>query len=131
MSIEADVQREAINMLVDMNPLSVMVERIEYNEDDEGARNHSKTLYGPVDIALFSNVAKGAPKSFQVVGEGIKTDRVEWSALAKADSDFESGGNILDSFVVEGKGKFRVQTVVDIDTYGQTTGKLLFLEMFK
>jgi hypothetical protein len=130
MSIEADVQRDAINMLVDMNPTSVMVQRIEYLES-KGARTTATSTIGPIDIALFSNVAKGAPRSIQIVTDGVKMDRVEWSALTKADADFESGGNVSDSFHIEGKGKFRVQTVVDIDTYGETTGKLLFLEMLK
>lgn len=131
MSIEADVQRDAINMIVDMNPLPVTVTRIEYDDDDEGARTPSESTHGPVEIALFSNVAKGAPRTFEVFGDSIKTDRIEWSALAKADADFESGGNVMDSFIVEGTGKFVVQTVVDITTYGEVTGKLLFLEMFK
>lgn len=130
MSIEADVQRDAINMIVDMNPTSVTVNRIEYTED-KGARKTVTTTVGPFDIALFSNVAKGAPKSIQIVTDAVKMDRVEWSALTKADSDFESGGNLSDSFAIEGKGKFRIQTVVDIDTYGETTGKLLFLEMLR
>lgn len=131
MSIEADVQRDAINMLVDMNPTSVTVERIEYLEDDDGGRGPVTTTFGPIDIAIFSNVAKGAPRSFQVSTDSIKMDRIEWSALAKADADLESGGNIADSFYVSGKGKFRIQTVVDIDTYGEITGKLLFLELLK
>lgn len=130
MSIEAEVQRTAIEMLVDMNPTSVTVNRVEYIED-EGKRRTEESTIGPFNIALYNNTAMIAPKAVQIIEDGGKMDKVEWSALAKKDADFESGGNISDSFYVEGKGKFRVITALDIETGGQVTGKLLFLEMLK
>ena len=132
MSIEADVQRTAIEMLVDMNPTSVIVNRVEYVvDDDKGTRRTEESTIGPFNIALYNNTAMIAPKAVQIIEDGGKLDKVEWSALAKKDADFESGGNVSDSFYVEGKGKFRVITALDIETSGEVTGKLLFLEMLK
>jgi len=127
MSMEAMIQRRAINMLLRMNPTTVTINRETYVSED-GARVKQESTHGPMDIALFSNVVRTAPKTIQAFVDSVKLDKVDWSALAKEDADIRSGGNVVDTFSADEK-LFKVETVVDIETGGQVTGKLLLLEM--
>lgn len=128
MSIESDAQKSAINMLVDSNPTIITVNRVTqtFNEDT-GAYTETEATINNVNIALFS----GTPKGLRVILDEIRTDRIEWSALAKSDADFKSGANVTDTFDVDGKGKFVVKNVVYIETHGQTTGVWLHLELLR
>ncbi len=129
MSIEAIMQRKAIHMLIDRNPTTVTIERETYVAEG-GARVKQGTTVGPFDIAIYSNVIRTAPKTVQAMTDAVKLDKVDWTALAKADADIRSGSNVVDYFTVD-KGNFKVETVVDIETMGEITGKLLLLEMLK
>ncbi len=126
MSIEANAQKNAINMLVDSNPTSVIVNRVESIVED-GKISEDESTLSSANIALFS----GTPKGIRILSDEITTDRVEWSALAKSNADFKSGGNVEDTFEVDGKGKFMVKNKIDIETHGETTGIWLHLELLR
>lgn len=128
MSIEATTQRQAIDMIVRNNPVSVTVTRvIDGLNPDTGGRSQSTETKGPFEVALFS----GVPKALMISEDHIRADRVEWSALTRSDSDFASGGNVTDTFEVSNYGKFKVTNVVEIETHQEITGKLLYLELLK
>lgn len=127
MSIEAAVQRRALNMLINSNPTSVTISRETYTAED-GARTKADSTHGPFDISIYSNVVRTAPKTVQALVDGAKIDKVEWSAIAKEDVDIRSGANVVDTFTTN-DGLFKVETVVNIQTMGEVTGKLLLLEM--
>ncbi len=127
MSFEAAAQRRAIHMLVRMNPTSATINRETYVSEG-GTRNKVDTTHGPVDLAIFSNVVRTAPKTVQAIVDSAKIDKVDWTAIAKEDADIMSGANVVDTFTTN-EGKFKVETVVNIQTGGEITGKLLLLEM--
>ena len=127
---EAFMQRKAIHMLIDSNPTSVTIDRESF-VSEKGARKKVTSTVGPFDIAIYSNVIRTAPVSIQEMVDSVKLDKIEWTGLAKADADISSGGQVVDTFTVEGKGSFKVKTVVDIETMGIVTGKLLLLEMIR
>lgn len=127
MSIEAAVQRRALNMLINGNPTSVTINRETYTAED-GTRVKADSTHGPFDISIYSNVVRTAPKTVQALVDGAKIDKVEWSAIAKEDVDIRSGANVVDTFTTN-DGLFKVETVVNIQTMGEVTGKLLLLEM--
>jgi hypothetical protein len=124
MSIESDLQTIGINMMIDSNPLAVTVSR-RTNAIVNGARSETTSTHGPFSIALFTKL----PKAIAISTEGVQMDRVDWSALAKSNADFKSGGSVMDTFTVSGRGTFRVNNVLPIETHGVLAGKLLLLEL--
>ncbi len=127
MSIEAAVQRRTINMLINGNPTSVTINRETYIVED-GARVKVDSTHGPVDLSIYSNVVRTAPKTVEAFVDAVKINKVDWTALAKEDADIQSGANVVDTFTTN-DGLFKVETVVNIQTMGEVTGKLLLLEM--
>ncbi len=130
MRVEAAVQKRAIEMLIDINPTSITVSRETY-VSERGARVKQETTVGPFDIAIYSNVIRTAPKTYGAIVDAVKLEKVDWTALAKADTDIRSGSNVVDYFTTDRGEKFKVETVVDIETMRVTTGKLLLLEMIR
>ncbi len=126
MSIESDLQKKGIDMLIDTNPTSITINRVTETMVD-GARTRTSTTITGITIALYTKL----PKGFEVVTDGVKMDRVEWSALAKSTADIKANGMVTDTFTVSGRGTFRVHTVIEVETHGVSTGKVILMELLK
>jgi hypothetical protein len=129
MSAESTLQKKGIDMLVDTNPTSITISRTTLTNKD-GAMEEAVTSIGPFNIALFNGPPRGLSKAIRISLDGLRTDRLDWCALAKSDADIKGGANDRDVFDVEGLGRFQVHTVFPIVTHGVTTGKFMYLEMF-
>ncbi len=130
MNMIAATQKRVIEMLIDGNPTPITISRTTYVTEN-GARKAVTSTHGPFDIGIYSNVLRTAPKTIIALTDGVKLEKIEWSALAKADADIQSGSNVVDTFTIEGQGIFKVETAIDIQTMKEVTGKLLLLEMIR
>lgn len=101
-------QKEAVDFAIRQNPTTVVVTRVEYQEQD-GARKKVTTTLRPQTILLYPS-SSGRSRKGSGEDASPKADASKWGALAPSDADVRWGAFVEDSFTVEGLGTFEVES---------------------
>lgn len=118
------IQKEAIRLTVQTNPISVTVRRTEY-VPHEGGRKKETSEDGPFDILVYSK--KATKKKFSDT-PGSK-DVGDWVGLALDDATFKASSHVTEEFDVPDIGRFQVKSATPLTMGGKVTGYLLALEL--
>ena len=99
------VQKNAIDFVISLSPTIVNLTRTEYQEDEGARKAVTSTIAAQTWLVYPHSVARKKKYS----GNEAELEHVtEWLALAPSDADVKWGANVLDTFVLSGRGAFQV-----------------------
>jgi len=117
------VQRRAIKDSINMNPTSITIQRVKY-EEHEGGRKRVETEVGPFRVLMYGR----GPGSRKIEDEAGVRRETDWHMLTDHNADVRWGSNVEDTFEVPEIGKFKIIDGQEIRSQGKLAGYWIELE---
>ena len=119
-------QKFAIDYAISLNPTSLIIERVEYIEQ-EGARKKKETTVKNQTWLVYPKTNKA---KFRREDAGSE-DESDWGALAPSSADVKWGANVTNTIVIDNIGTLEVKSGRPIMVGTDLNGYQLDLKLVK